>query len=63
MVHVGSAAVMGIVKGFHGGKLDITLRKAVSTEQNSKVVITKQVNNRWRIVGYGILKDGNAVLE
>ncbi|BDR92300.1 translation initiation factor IF-2 subunit gamma [Vulcanisaeta souniana] len=63
MIHVGSAAVMGIVKGFHGGKLDVTLRKAVSTEQSSKVVITKQVNNRWRIVGYGILKDGNVVLE
>ncbi len=63
MIHVGSAAVMGIVKGFHGGKLDVTLRKAVSAEQNSKIVITKQVNNRWRIVGYGILKDGNVVLE
>ncbi|GAB6943455.1 translation initiation factor IF-2 subunit gamma [Vulcanisaeta sp. JCM 14467] len=63
MVHVGSAAVMGIVKGFHGDKLDVILRKAVSAEENSKAVITKQVNNRWRIVGYGILKGGNAVLE
>jgi len=63
MVHVGSAAVMGIVKGFHGGKLDVMLRKAVSAEEDSKVVITKQVNNRWRIVGYGILKDGNVVLD
>jgi len=63
MVHVGSAAVMGIVKGFHGDRLDIMLRKAVSAEEDSKVVITKQVNNRWRIVGYGILKDGNVVLD
>jgi translation initiation factor 2 subunit 3 len=63
MVHVGSAAVMGIVKGFHGGRLDVMLRKAVSAEEDSKVVITKQVNNRWRIVGYGILKDGNVVLD
>ena len=63
MVHAGSAAIMGIVKGFHGDKLDVMLRKAVSAEEDSKVVITKQVNNRWRIVGYGILKGGNAVLE
>jgi len=35
----------------------------VSAEEDSKVVITKQVNNRWRIVGYGILKDGNVVLD
>ncbi len=27
MVHVGSAAVMGIVKGFHSDKLDVILRK------------------------------------
>jgi translation initiation factor 2 subunit 3 len=63
MVHVGSAAVMGIVKGFHGNTLDITLRKAVSADEGSKVVITKQINNRWRIIGYGILKGGNVVLE
>ncbi len=63
MVHVGSAAIMGIVKGFHGGKLDVVLRKAVSAEEGSKVVITKQVSNRWRIVGYGVLKDGTVVLE
>ncbi len=35
----------------------------MSAEEKSKAVITKQVNNRWRIVGYGILKGGNAVLE
>ncbi|MCG2863024.1 MAG: translation initiation factor IF-2 subunit gamma [Vulcanisaeta sp.] len=63
MVHVGSAAVMGIVKGFHGNTLDVTLRKAVSADEGSKVVITKQINNRWRIIGYGILKGGNVVLE
>ncbi|MFB6470039.1 MAG: translation initiation factor IF-2 subunit gamma [Vulcanisaeta sp. AZ3] len=63
MIHVGSAAVMGFVKGFHSDKLDVTLRKAVSAEEGSKVVITKQINNRWRIVGYGVLKDGTVVLE
>ncbi len=63
MVHVGSAAVMGIVRGFHGDRLDVVLRKAVAAEEGSKAVITRQVNNRWRVVGYGLLKGGNAVLE
>ncbi|WP_069806443.1 translation initiation factor IF-2 subunit gamma [Vulcanisaeta thermophila] len=63
MVHIGSAAIMGIVKSFRNGTLDVTLRRAVCAEEGSKAVITKQISNRWRIVGYGVLKGGTTVLE
>ncbi len=37
MVHVGSAAVMGIVKGFHGDKLDVMLRKPCRPRRSLKL--------------------------
>ncbi len=63
VVHIGSAAVMGVVKSVRGDMIEVVLRKAVCADPESKAVITKQIGTRWRIVGYGILKDGKVVLE
>jgi len=63
MINVGAATVLGMVKELKKERAIITLRKAVCAEQGAKMVITKQVENRWRIVGYGVLKGGKVAYE
>ncbi|NPA23773.1 MAG: translation initiation factor IF-2 subunit gamma [Crenarchaeota archaeon] len=63
MVNVGAATVLGIVKDLRKERVTVTLRKAICAEQGAKMVITKQVENRWRIVGYGVLKGGKIAYE
>ncbi len=63
MISVGAATVLGTIKEVRKERTIVTLRKAICAEQDSKMVITKQVETRWRIVGYGILKGGHVVYE
>ncbi len=63
MINVGAATVLGIVKELKKSRATVMLRKAVCAEQGSKMVITKQVENRWRIVGYGVLRGGKVAYE
>ncbi len=63
MVNAGAAAILGVVKDLKKDKVLVTLRKAVCAEVGSKVVITKQVENRWRIIGYGKITGGSVIYE
>ncbi len=63
MINAGAATVLGMVKDVKKERIIITLRKAICAEQGSKMVITKQVENRWRIVGYGTISGGHVVYE
>ncbi len=64
MVNAGAATVLGMVKDVRkDGRVIVTLRKAICAEQGAKVVLTKQVENRWRIVGYGTIQGGTVVYE
>ncbi len=63
MINAGAAAVLGVVRDVKKEKISVALRKAVCAEQGSKIVVTKQVENRWRIVGYGKLVGGTTVYE
>jgi len=63
MINVGSSATLGIIKSSKKSILTLALRRAICADEDSKIVITRQIGTRWRIVGYGILKGGKTVLE
>ena len=63
MINVGSSTTLGIVKSSKKDFLTLALRRAICADENSKIVITRQIGTRWRIIGYGILKGGKTVLE
>lgn len=63
LVSVGAATVFGVVQSVRKDLVTIALRKAVSAEQGAKVVITRQIKNRWIVSNYGILKGGHVALE
>ncbi|MFB6490045.1 MAG: translation initiation factor IF-2 subunit gamma [Thermoproteus sp. AZ2] len=63
MASVGPATVFGVVQSAKRDTAAIALKKAVAAEEGAKVVLTRQVKNRWVVTNYGILRGGNAVLE
>lgn len=63
MIIIGSASVMGIVRGFRGDSASIDLRRGVCAQEGAKLVVIKQVMGRWRIVGWGKLKGGRVILD
>ncbi len=64
MVIAGSATVRGVVKEAKGDKVSIDLiKRGLCLPDGSRVVVIKQVAARWRIVGWGLLKGGNVVLD
>ncbi|WP_291767180.1 translation initiation factor IF-2 subunit gamma [Caldivirga sp. UBA161] len=63
MIIIGSASVMGIVRGFRGDSASIDLRRGVCAQEGAKLVVIKQVMGRWRIVGWGKLKGGKVILD
>jgi translation initiation factor 2 subunit 3 len=55
MLNVGTAARVGVVSHIRGGKATITLRTPVCAEYGSRAAISRQIANKWRLIGYGTL--------
>lgn len=63
LIAVGPATVFGVVQAVKKDLVTIALKKAVCAEQGSKVVVIRQVRNRWIVTNYGVLKGGTVALE
>lgn len=63
MVAVGSATVFGVVESVKKNVINVGLRKAVSADQGSRVVIIRQIKGAWKVYGWGLLEGGKVVLE
>ena len=57
MLNVNSAATVGIVEELGKNMITCMLRKPVCAEKNAKVTISRRVGQRWRLIGYGIIKE------
>lgn len=57
MMNVNSAATVGIVQELSKNKIKCTLKRPVCAEIGSKVAISRRVGQRWRLIGYGIIKE------
>jgi len=54
MLTVGTAVTLGIVTKVTKDTVEVVLRRPVVVLPNSKVAISRQVRDRWRLVGWGI---------
>ncbi|MBD3259640.1 translation initiation factor IF-2 subunit gamma [Candidatus Woesearchaeota archaeon] len=56
MLNVNSAATVGAITDLHKNRAKIKLKLPVCAEKGSKVTISRNFGNRWRLIGYGIIK-------
>ena len=56
MLNVNSAATVGIVDEVAKNKAHCMLKLPICAELGSKVAISRRVENRFRLIGYGIIK-------
>ncbi len=56
LLNVGTASTIGLVKSARGDYADIQLKYPVVAEEGQRVAIGRRIINRWRLIGYGIIK-------
>lgn len=56
MLNVNSAATVGIVNKLRKDAFDCTLKLPVCAEVGSRIVISRRIGQRFRLIGYGIIK-------
>jgi len=57
MLNVNSAATVGIVYGLKKNSIQCKLKLPVCASTGSNVTISRRIGNRFRLIGYGIIKE------
>jgi len=57
MLNVNSAATVGFVKEIKKNIIGCSLKIPVCAEPESRVSISRRIGTRWRLIGYGIIKE------
>ncbi len=57
MLNVNSSATVGFVEQISKNQCTCRLKKPICAEIGSRVVISRRVGNRFRLIGYGIIKE------
>lgn len=56
MLNVNSAATVGVVQEISKKSIKCILRKPVCAETGAKMTISRRLGQRWRLIGFGIIK-------
>lgn len=56
MLNVNSAATVGIVQELSKKSVKCALKKPVCAENGAKMTISRRLGQRWRLIGYGLIK-------
>ncbi len=56
MLNVNSAATVGFVTELGKDKIQCRLKKPICADVDSRITISRMVGNRFRLIGYGIIK-------
>lgn len=57
MLNVNSAATVGFVTKLSKNDIECRLKIPICAENKSRITISRRIGNRFRLIGYGILKD------
>lgn len=57
MLNVNSAATVGVVQELAKDEFTCKLKKPVAAEPGSRVTISRRIGSRFRLIGYGTIKD------
>jgi len=55
MLNVGTARTLGIVKELKKDIIDIELKLPVCTNKEERAVISRNIEGRWRLIGFGVI--------
>jgi translation initiation factor 2 subunit 3 len=56
MINSGSTTTVGIVTSARENMIDLRLKIPICADPGSRVAISRKVESRWRLIGYGILQ-------
>lgn len=56
MLNVNSAATVGVVQEISKKSIKCILRKPICAETGAKMTISRRLGQRWRLIGFGIIK-------
>ncbi len=56
MLNVNAAATVGIVKELGKNVIKCALKKPVCADKGARVTMSRNLGQRWRLIGYGIIK-------
>ena len=57
MINIGTARSIGIVTNVKGNQAEIELKIPVCADRGDRVVLSRQILGRWRLIGYGEIVD------
>jgi len=53
----GTAVTVGAVSKTQGDTIDIDLRRPICIDEDNRVALSRRIEDRWRLIGYGIVKE------
>jgi translation initiation factor 2 subunit 3 len=56
MLSVGTATTVGVVTSARGEESEVTLKIPVCAEKTQRVAISRKIQGKWRLIGYGIIQ-------
>ncbi|HTY47217.1 MAG TPA: translation initiation factor IF-2 subunit gamma [Methanomassiliicoccales archaeon] len=56
MLSVGTATTVGVVTSARGDESEVALKIPVCAEKSQRVAISRKIQGKWRLIGFGILK-------
>lgn len=55
-LNVGTAVTLGTVSSVRGDLVEVKLKRPVCTQSGGRVAISRRIADRWRLIGFGIIK-------
>lgn len=56
VLNVGTAVTVGIISTVKGDRIEVTLKRSICADVNSRVAMSRRIADRWRLIGYGLIK-------
>ena len=56
MINVNSSVSLGIVSELSKDKIHLILKRPVCAAPEDRFAISRRIENRWRLIGYGTIK-------
>jgi translation initiation factor 2 subunit 3 len=56
MINAGSATTVGMVTSAREDLVDLSLKIPICADSGTRVAISRKVESRWRLIGYGIIQ-------
>ncbi len=56
MLNVGTARTIGLVKMAKKDTVNFDLKLPVSSEKGERIVLSRRISDRWRLIGFGVIK-------